>query len=665
MGAAEDLSTCVEILPRVSRTFALSIEALPEELREAVRVSYLLCRVVDTIEDARELPAGLRETLFDGFDALLSGDTMDVDRLAGHAAAFEGQVSEHDVDLMERCGAVFRRFWSLDAGQQRDIRGPVLRMSKGMRSYTRRWQRRGKLHISTVDDLEQYCYYVAGTVGELLTALFLRYAPLDDEAVARLQGHCVAFGTGLQLVNILKDVAEDARRGVCYVPEDLLEARGLRPRELLDAARRDDALAALQPIIELARQQLDAAMEYTRAWPAAEADGVRLFLIVPLVLALRTLSLIEEGGREVLRAGHSPKVSREFVYECLEKAREAAGNADACEALFHDALHAGRPRLELSVHEGGEGAGHDSPWTLEGDALQDYLARQKARIESALDELVPEREDDAGSQDAGLSKAVRYSLLAGGKRLRPVLFLAASEALGRDAAPAIPAACALELIHSYSLIHDDLPAMDDAPLRRGRPTSHMEFGEATAILAGDALLTDAFGLISGSASAEFDASARLACLDALVRAAGSEGMVLGQMLDMEGETRELHLGELVRLHAHKTGALLRFAVEGAAILWGASEDDRSALRRYGERIGLAFQIADDVLDVVSDAETLGKATGADVDNDKTTFPRLMGLEASRERARTLVEQAKLDLERFGARAAALRGIADYVVERVQ
>src|SRR5690606_36399187 len=153
----------------------------------------------------------------------------------------------------------------------------------------------------------------------------------------------------------------------------------------------------------------------------------------------------------------------------------------------------------------------------EGESLERYLAQQKGRVEEALDALVPERGDAQGQTDAGLSRAVRYSLLAGGKRLRPVLFLAASEALGRDSAPALPAACALELIHSYSLIHDDLPAMDDAPLRRGRPTSHVEFDEATAILAGDALLTDAFGLISGRASADFDPQARLDCLDALVR----------------------------------------------------------------------------------------------------------------------------------------------------
>src|SRR5690606_7871409 len=162
-------------------------------------------------------------------------------------------------------------------------------------------------------------------------------------------------------------------------------------------------------ILELARAQLDAAMAYTRAWPAAEADGVRLFLIVPLVLALRTLSLIEEGGREVLRPGHSPKVSRDFVYECLERAREAAGDADACERLFAEARHAGRPRLELSVHEGGDAARADSPWALEGESLERYLAQQKGRVEEALDALVPERGDAQGQTDAGLSRAVRYS----------------------------------------------------------------------------------------------------------------------------------------------------------------------------------------------------------------------------------------------------------------
>lgn len=661
MGAAEDLSTCVEILPRVSRTFALSIEALPEDLREAVRVAYLLCRVVDTIEDARELPEGRREKLFEAFDDLVGGVCDDPAILSSHAALFEGQVGEHDVDLMQQCGAVFRRFWALSEGQRTDIRGPVLRMSRGMRSYTRRWRQAGRLTISSVDDLEQYCYYVAGTVGELLTALFLRHHPLEGSEVALLQRRCVAFGTGLQLVNILKDVAEDATRGVCYVPEDLLRQHGgsvaaeRASAFLLDPRRRRQALATLQPLIELARTHLQDAVAYSRAWPES-ADGVRLFLLVPLVLALRTLALIEDGGSEVLREGYTPKVSREFVFESLERARTAARDDQALDALIDDAQKHGRPHLELAA----PAPSRPSP-DFGDEGLDAYLDRQKARVEAALEALVPPAE----GHDAGLREAVRYSLLAGGKRLRPVLFLAATETLGHDGDAVMAVACALELIHSYSLVHDDLPAMDDSPLRRGRPTSHVEYGEATAILAGDALLTDAFELASGHVDPAFDAQARLDTVRALARAAGSPGMVLGQMLDMEGETRDLHLGELVRLHAHKTGALLRFAVEGPAILCGASEAERAALRQYGERIGLAFQIADDVLDVVSDAETLGKVTGADDDNNKTTFPKLMGLEASRERARALVEQAKRDLDIFGERAAALRAIADYVVERVQ
>ena len=304
MSAAEDLSACVEMLPRVSRTFALSIEALPDELREAVRVAYLLCRIVDTIEDARALPPGLREQLFAGFDDLMAGRKSDPAILSDHAEHFVEQVADHDVELLTRCGSVFRRFWSLPPSQQQAVRGPVLRMSRGMRAYTRRWAKAGHLVLETDDALEDYCYYVAGTVGELLTALFLDFHPLPHDAaghqaVAAVQGDCVSFGIGLQLVNILKDVAEDAARGVCYLPAERLAARGIEPSKLLEPVHRNDGLEVVNEVIELAQGHLRRAIAYTHQWPSNSASGVRLFLIVPLILALRTLALIGSRGRSV------------------------------------------------------------------------------------------------------------------------------------------------------------------------------------------------------------------------------------------------------------------------------------------------------------------------------------------------------------------------------
>jgi geranylgeranyl pyrophosphate synthase/phytoene/squalene synthetase len=661
MIAAQDLSACVEMLPRVSRTFALSIEALPDQLREAVRAAYLLCRIVDTIEDARVLPTGLREQLFSRFDDLLTGRHADPSSLSEYSQTFVHQVGEHDVELMERCGAVFRTFWALPAAQRAAIRGPVLRMSRGMRSYTRRWTSNQKLELVDDDDLESYCYYVAGTVGELLTALFLEFHPLAEsgqvaDPVGALQGDCVSFGIGLQLVNILKDVAEDAARGVCYLPGDRLAARGMNTQALLAPEFRSRGLRVVEEVIALAHAHLDRAVAYTSQWPSESAAGVRLFLIVPLVLALRTLALIERGGDAVLAPGHTPKVSREFVMETLSRAHAAAGDQDALVELLEYARRT-PPKLEIAAVRPSESSTPEEPDTEAFD-LEAYLSERAAWVETALSTLAP-----ALPEDAGLSAATRYSLLGGGKRLRPILMLAAAEALGHDPRQLLSAACAVEFIHSYSLVHDDLPAMDDADLRRGRPTSHLAFDEATAILAGDALLTDAFSLLSQPELNSIPASARLEYLHELSGAAGGQGMVLGQMYDMDGEGRALPLAELERLHAHKTGALLRFSVEGAAILLGADKDERDALAAYGRKIGLAFQIADDVLDEVGDAATLGKSARADAGNGKSTFVSLLGVDASRARARDLVSSAKAEIKRFGIRGRALSALADFTVER--
>ncbi len=252
-----------------------------------------------------------------------------------------------------------------------------------------------------------------------------------------------------------------------------------------------------------------------------------------------------------------------------------------------------------------------------------------------------------------LLAAMEYSLLAGGKRLRPALVMAARRLFDTGLDP-MPAAAALELIHTYSLIHDDLPAMDDDDLRRGRPTSHKRFGEALAILAGDALLTEAFGLVA-RAYAGVDPGRGLALTAELARAAGAAGMVGGQVLDMAGEARDQPA--LERLQRMKTGALMTAAVRCGGLLGGADAGALAALTAYGRQIGLAFQVADDVLDVVGDRAALGKSTGKDAVQDKCTYPALLGLEPARGLVAALCTEAEDCLRRFDARAEPLREVA--------
>jgi geranylgeranyl diphosphate synthase type II len=254
-------------------------------------------------------------------------------------------------------------------------------------------------------------------------------------------------------------------------------------------------------------------------------------------------------------------------------------------------------------------------------------------------------------------------VFAGGKRVRPVLMLAACETVGGDLNQALPAACAMEMIHTYSLIHDDLPAMDDDDFRRGNPTNHKVYGEATAILAGDALLTEAFILLAGDQE-HGDAAARLRVIHEIATASGSRGMVGGQVVDMESEGKgEIDLATLSYIHTHKTGALIRASVRAGAILGGATEQSLAALTHYGEAIGLAFQIADDILDVEGTTEELGKDAGSDQARGKATYPALVGLEASKARAQELVQMALDALSIFDQRAEPLRAIASYIVKR--
>ena len=289
-----------------------------------------------------------------------------------------------------------------------------------------------------------------------------------------------------------------------------------------------------------------------------------------------------------------------------------------------------------------------------------YLEERRLQVDEALGRFLPAADDHPKE----IHEAVRYSVFAGGKRLRPILVLAAAEAAGGQVEDALPAAIAIELIHTYSLIHDDLPAMDDDDFRRGRPTCHKVYGEAMAILAGDALLTQAFIALSRESSAlGMAAPARLRVINEIAQAAGSKGMVGGQVVDILQEDREVDLPTLLYLHTHKTGALIRACLRVGGIVASAGPEQMEALTRYGDRIGLAFQIVDDILDLEGSLEALGKRAGSDLRKKKATFPGLLGLEESRQRARSLVGEAKQALSVFGDRGASLGAIADFVVSR--
>ena len=289
--------------------------------------------------------------------------------------------------------------------------------------------------------------------------------------------------------------------------------------------------------------------------------------------------------------------------------------------------------------------------------LARYLAAQSGRVNAALEALLPAESE----RPVELHRAMRYSLFAGGKRLRPVLCLAAAEACGGAGESVLRAACALECLHTYTLVHDDLPAMDDDALRRGLPTAHVVFGEATAILAGDALLTLAFELLAGCVAPPPRAPGTL--VFELARAAGSRGVVGGQCEDLASEGRAADAEVLRYIHRHKTAVLLQAACRMGALAAGAPDAQLDALSRYGENAGLAFQIADDVLDATATPEQMGKGTGRDAENGKLTCVKLYGVEESRRQARQLCDAAVQALERFDERAEPLRAIARFTVER--
>ncbi len=275
--------------------------------------------------------------------------------------------------------------------------------------------------------------------------------------------------------------------------------------------------------------------------------------------------------------------------------------------------------------------------------LETYLAGRRERIDAALERLLPADEGPA----ATVARAMRYAVFGGGKRLRPVLAVAAYEACGGEGEWIDDPAAALEMIHTYSLVHDDLPAMDDAALRRGRTTVHREFGEAEAVLAGDGLLTLAFEVLGRYPEGEEHAGRRGEAVVAVARASGAAGMVGGQMADIEGERQPVDRDGLEWIHRHKTGTLLASSAELGAIVAGAPQSTRDGMRRFASALGLAFQIADDLLDATSTSEALGKAAGADAAAGKSTYPSLYGIERSREMADAQIDLALGALREMG------------------
>jgi geranylgeranyl diphosphate synthase type II len=286
-----------------------------------------------------------------------------------------------------------------------------------------------------------------------------------------------------------------------------------------------------------------------------------------------------------------------------------------------------------------------------------YLATRTQLVDRALDRALPK----ATAKPATLHRAMRYSLFAGGKRLRPALTLAAAEACGGGIEAALPAACAVECIHTYSLVHDDLPCMDDDDLRRGRPTNHKVFGEGIAVLAGDALLTIAFEILAeASATPRYPIAAQVRELAA---AAGSHWLIGGQVADLEGEGKRLSAAELRYIHRCKTAALLTAAIRLGAMSANATPARLEALTRFGQALGLAFQVIDDILDVTQTTEKLGKTAGKDLKAIKATYPAIHGLEKSRAEARRLTREAHTALAGFGTRGARLREMAEHLLNR--
>jgi len=292
--------------------------------------------------------------------------------------------------------------------------------------------------------------------------------------------------------------------------------------------------------------------------------------------------------------------------------------------------------------------------------LNSYLLSKKVTVEKALEASV--RSDTP--QTDKICESMSYSLMAGGKRIRPVLCIAACEMFGGSEADAMPTAVALEMIHTMSLIHDDLPSMDNDDLRRGKPTNHIIYGEDVAILSGDALLSTSFQHVAENTPKTIPPLAILDVITRLGKSVGPVGLAGGQVMDLELEANpDATLDDLTWIHTHKTATLLQVAVASGAVLGGATKEEVASCETFALNIGLAFQVADDILDVTASTEDLGKTAAKDLEADKTTYPKLLGLEESKVEARRLVDEAKASLAPYGERAAPLLAIADYIIER--
>jgi len=292
--------------------------------------------------------------------------------------------------------------------------------------------------------------------------------------------------------------------------------------------------------------------------------------------------------------------------------------------------------------------------------IEQYLDERKTLVDKALQKFMP----NPSGLASDVIRAMNYSLFAGGKRIRPILCIAGAEAVGGSADNVVPVACAIELIHTYSLIHDDLPVMDNDDFRRGKPTNHKVFGEAVALLAGDGLLTLAFNLMAGyGAEKEVDKKALLRVIDLIASAAGYKGMVGGQVVDITYEGKAPDANVVEYIHRHKTAALIAASVTAGTILAGGNKDEEKSINRYGQQIGLAFQIADDILNIEGDKTVMGKGIGSDKERGKITYPSVFGTAESKTVQKELIKNAIDSLKRFDTRAEPLRDLARYIIKR--
>ncbi len=646
---SSDWRFCQQSLKEVSRTFSLPIAMLRDPLERAVTCGYLLCRIADTIEDESNLTLAERDGLYLSFLECLEQDASASDFASRFPDNGERPASA-ERRLVKNLPRVLGVFAELNDSSQRAIRRGVCEMARGMAIYSRRpTGEDGIVALTTLADLERYCYFVAGTVAHMLTDLFTDTCDLDAPRTHALRTNAEEFGVGLQMTNILKDITNDWERGVCYVPRTVCQDAGLEVAELLQPEARERAHTALAPLFKRAQRGFEHAFTYCLAIPPNERD-IRLFCLLPLWMAVRTLAYARRNDAQLI-PGEPVKISHgeveKLIQDCVEHVEDdEALRTSFCRLSLGPVTISPQPRSTLVAG-------------TSADVLSGYMASRRELVEIALDGSLPN-----GSTPDQLADAVRYPVFAGGKRLRPILALAAAESVGAAASDAIMPALAVELIHTYSLVHDDLPALDNDDLRRGKPTTHKVYGEAMAILVGDALLTRAFELLADPTLTErIGASRAIRLVHEISSAVGAHGMVGGQVIDILSDGQQLDTDALIRLYRMKTAALLRTSIVAGGIAGGATDEQIEQLAIYGERVGLAFQIVDDILDVTSSTEQLGKPQGSDARHRKATFASVLGVENSRERTKQLIHEAKEAIIAFGNDAHVLRELADFVGER--